>query len=134
MNTHATLGLLFSLTVSLTPHAYGAATAERIGTVWPLCPGWKTELESWQWITPSELTADRAIAALESLRAFEGKHVEAESAMTFDMDEQLVEGYRLLVMAKQDVTGFPEDSAGAVNHRESVRTFCQWITTNAFPE
>lgn len=54
--------------------------------------------------------------------------------MIFRMNLQILEGYKLLVVAKEDAAGFPADSIGMTNHRKAVHKFCMWITTNAFPE
>jgi len=112
-----------------------APVPQPIDSVWPLCRGWKTLHEQWEWITPADLTAQRAREALDDMAPREGKFLDGGEALDIlQMDAQILEGYRLLVLAKRDIGQQPEDSGDVKWHRRDVRNFCKWITTNTFPE
>ena len=96
-----------------------------VGKEWPLCSGWKYNLEAWQVIKPDELTSGGAERALKWVADNRGKNLQGEALMILSANLQILEGYELRVRAEHGVVR---------NSRDPVKDFCTWITNNTMPE
>lgn len=109
----------------LTPPISAYTSQAQVNEAWPMCRDWTYQIEPWQVIRPSSLTAARAERALTWLSEHEDEQIHGEAHMILTGNLQILEGYALRTRMRHDVRR---------SGRDAVTDFCKWITTTSFPE